>query len=153
MVCQAAAVLCMANSTQAREPSPNLPPRPPEPLPSSSPARRRAQTRFQSEPEGGGLTEDMKQRGGKRLRSALLFQAGVGFRKIRHFYLVINSVSCPASAEKLTKGSVESGHASRRRHQTERIHGEAQRHSPELEGRPGKSGARAQTPGADSVTV
>lgn len=38
-------------------------------------------------------------RGEAVLLAALLFQAGVGFRKIRHFYLVISSVSCPANAE------------------------------------------------------
>lgn len=38
-------------------------------------------------------------KGTSRLLAALLFQVGVGFRKIRHFYFVINSVSSPANSD------------------------------------------------------
>lgn len=49
--------------------------------------------------------------GGRRERrpawylAALLFQAGLGFRKIRHFSLVISPASCTANSE-LTEGRV-----------------------------------------------
>lgn len=38
-------------------------------------------------------------KGASCLLAALLFQVGVGFRKIRHFYFVINSVSFPANSD------------------------------------------------------